>query len=259
MQDRLRLNISPCPNDTFMFEAMVSGRIDCEGLDFNVSFHDIEELNRMAIAEDVDISKISYAILSLIANRYTLLESGSAMGFGNGPLLVARSRNVRLKRVAVPGRHTTANLLMTKLFPNITDKPEFLFSDIADVVLSGECDAGVLIHEGRFAYMEKGLELVADLGLLWEERTGLPLPLGAIVASNRVSSEIISAVERIIGRSIGFAMENPAISREFVRSHARELSDEVIDAHIDMFVNRYSVTLGTEGRAAIEALCSPDT
>jgi 1,4-dihydroxy-6-naphthoate synthase len=242
-----------------MFEAMISGRVDCEGFDLDVSFRDIEELNRAAIVEEADISKISYAILPLLRSRYTLLDSGSAMGLGNGPLLVARDGRAVLKRVAIPGRHTTTNLLMTKLFPNVMDKPEYLFSDIADVVLSSECDAGVLIHEGRLTYRERGLELIADLGLLWEERTGLPLPLGAIVASNRLLPETISAVERIIGRSVRFAMENPLVSRRFVRSHARELSDEVIEAHINMFVNHYSLSLGVEGRAAIKALFSDST
>lgn len=279
MNVKLSLNISPCPNDTFMFDALINGRIDREGYDFDVSFFDIEELNTRVIeasetepvndSNSVQISKISYAILPLIAHRFRLLDSGSALGHGNGPLLVARigmgrecdfdPRNIR--SVAIPGVHTTANLLLHRIFPEITDLRPMLFSDIADAIIRGEVDAGALIHEGRFTYLDRGLELVTDLGHEWERTTGgLPLPLGAIVASQTLPEAIVRDVERLIRRSIEFAMEHPEASREFVKQHAQELSNHVIDSHIALFVNETSLTLTADARRAIRELtgCSPD-
>ena len=180
---RLKLHISPCPNDTFMFDALVNGRIDTGSLRFEVEYHDIEELNRGAGLGRADISKISCAVLPAIAEHYVLLDSGAALGRGNGPLLVRRAGDTRpIRRVAVPGLHTTANALMGKLFPEIEERTPLLFSRIAAAVERGDFDAGVLIHEGRFVYRERELELVADLGQLWEQRTALPLPLGGIAA-----------------------------------------------------------------------------
>ena len=178
---RLKLHISPCPNDTFMFDALVNGRIDTGSLRFEVEYHDIEELNRGAGLGRADISKISCAVLPAIAEHYALLDSGAALGRGNGPLLVRRAGDTRpIRRVAVPGLHTTANALMGKLFPEIEERTPLLFSRIAAAVERGDFDAGVLIHEGRFVYRERELELVADLGQLWEHRTALPLPLSSV-------------------------------------------------------------------------------
>ena len=181
---KLQLHISTCPNDTFMFDAMVHRRIDTEGLEFDLSLADIEQLNAGALQGVPDISKLSYAVVPQLLDRYRVLHSGSALGRGNGPLLVSRHRiypdEVSGIRVAIPGEHTTANRLLATLYPGVTDKRVYLFSDVADAVMSDECDAGVLIHEGRFTYREKGLRLVADLGEEWEKKTGLPLPLGAI-------------------------------------------------------------------------------
>jgi 1,4-dihydroxy-6-naphthoate synthase len=263
---RLKLNISPCPNDTFMFEALVAGRIDTRGFEFDVTFADIEELNDRVMgtgsaAGSPDISKISYAVLPAIHDRYTLLDSGSALGHGNGPVLVCRdSGEFALATnpdwiVAVPGIHTTANLLLQKLFPELTDRRPMLFSEIAPAVARGEVDAGVLIHEGRFTYRDHGLELVADLGVEWDRATGgLPLPLGAIVASRALPSEVVRDVEELIRRSIEYAFAHPAASREFVRSHAREMDEEVIDNHIALFVNENSLRLSYEARLAIRTL-----
>ena len=176
---RLKLHISPCPNDTFMFDALVNGRIDTGSLRFEVEYHDIEELNRGAGLGRADISKISCAVLPAIAEHYVLLDSGAALGRGNGPLLVRRAGDTRpIRRVAVPGLHTTANALMGKLFPEIEERTPLLFSRIAAAVERGDFDAGVLIHEGRFVYRERELELVADLGQLWEHRTALRGVLG---------------------------------------------------------------------------------
>lgn len=182
-----------------MFDALVNGRIDCGELTFEVAYYDIEELNRRAEAGETDVSKISYALLPEIQSRYTLLDSGSALGRGNGPVFVARQGTPpdSIRRVAVPGMHTTANALMSRLYPSITQKKPVLFSEIAPAVARGEYDAGVLIHEGRFVYRKLGLELVADLGELWESRTGLPLPLGAIVARRTLPEELRCEIERL--------------------------------------------------------------
>ena len=253
--NRLKLSISPCPNDTFMFDGIVNGRIDCEGLSFDVEFHDIEVLNAGVLQGAPDVSKISCAVLPAIAERYRLMDSGAALGRGNGPLLVRRKgEQIPLKLIAVPGEHTTANALVARLFPEIEERTPMLFSEIAAAVERGDFDGGVLIHEGRFVYERRNLELVADLGLEWEARTKLPLPLGGIVVKRDLPQEIQQKVERVLRRSIEYAFANPMTSREFVKQHAQELEDDVIDKHIALFVNEYSLSLGEEGRAAITSL-----
>ena len=251
----LRLAISPCPNDTFMFDAIINRRIDLDGLDIEVTYLDIEQLNAAAMVQEYDVTKCSTAILRAVGEHYALLDSGSALGRGNGPLLVRRKgETIPLKRIAVPGEHTTANRLVGRLFPEIEERVPMLFSDIAEAVERGEFDGGVLIHEGRFVYHRRNLELVADLGLEWEARMGLPLPLGSIIASRRLDEETRMRFERLLRRSIEYAFANTMISREFIKEHAQELEDEVIDKHIALFVNDYSLTLGDEGRRAVEAL-----
>lgn len=256
MNSRLRLRISPCPNDTFMFDALLNGRVDTCGLSFEADFGDIEELNRGVLAPGgPDISKISYAVLPAVADRYALLDSGSAIGRGNGQLLVRR-RGDRgpIRRVAVPGELTTADAMLRRFFPEIVDRTPVLFSEIAAAVERGDFDAGVLIHEGRFTYRRHELELVADLGALWERQTGLPLPLGAIVASRALPDEVRRTFDAVLRSSVEHAFAHPESSRAFVREHARELDDEVIDRHIALFVNRYSLSLGEEGRRAVREL-----
>jgi 1,4-dihydroxy-6-naphthoate synthase len=254
---KLKLAISPCPNDTFMFDALVNGRIDTCGLEFETRYADIEDLNRGVVGGGADISKISYAVLPEIADRYRVLDSGSALGRGNGPLLVARE-DVDITqpgvRVAVPGFHTTANLLLRRLHPALADQESLLFSRIARSIAAGNFDAGVLIHEGRFTYQKYDLKLVADLGVEWESATGLPLPLGAIVVSREVPSEVQATFERLLRQSIQYGFDHPAASREYVKSHAQELADDVIDSHIRLFVNDYSLSLGIEGRRAVREL-----
>lgn len=255
----LKLCISPCPNDTFMFDALVNDRIGHEGVVFSTSFLDIEELNRAVQSGEPDISKISYAVWPLIRDRYELLESGSALGRGNGPLLVRRGGDTSpIRRVAVPGLHTTACALMRRLYPEIEDLQPLLFSEIAEAVEHGDYDAGVLIHEGRFVYERRRLELVADLGLKWEAETGLPLPLGAIVIRRSLGPALKQRVEELLRQSIAYAFAHPAYSRPFVKAHARELEDSVIDRHIDLFVNDFSLHLGPEGHRAIDALLRPE-
>ena len=238
-----------------MFDAIVNRRIDLEGFDVEVTYLDIEQLNAAALEHKYDITKCSTAILRAVGDSYVLLDSGSALGRGNGPLLVRRKgETTPLKRIAVPGEHTTANRLVGRLFPEIEERVPMLFSDIAEAVERGEFDGGVLIHEGRFVYHRRNLDLVADLGLEWEARMGLPLPLGSIIASKALDEEIRARFERLLRRSIEYAFANPLASRAFIKEHAQELDDDVIDKHIALFVNDYSLTLGDEGRRAVEAL-----
>lgn len=254
---KLSLHISPCPNDTFAFDAIINHRIDHD-FDFAVEFKDIEELNEGVLAGIPDISKISYSVYPKIADEYLLLDSGSALGRGNGQLLVHRKgENSPIRTVATPGLNTTANALLMRYFPEVEVAP-MLFSTIAEAVERGVTDAGVLIHEGRFVYHRRNLELVADLGKLWEAESGLPLPLGAIVMRRSVAATICKQFEALLADSVRFAFENPQISRQFVKQHAQELEDAVIESHIALFVNEYTVTLGKEGREAVKRLLGVD-
>ena len=251
----IRLAISPCPNDTFMFDAIINKRIDLEGFTFHVEYHDIEQLNQRALSSVADVTKCSTAILKAIDNSYRLLDSGSALGRGNGPLLVRRKGdNTPIRHIAVPGLYTTANALVGRLFPTIAERTPMLFSEIAEAVEFSRFDAGVLIHEGRFVYERRNLELVADLGLEWERQLQLPLPLGSIVCLRELGEDVAQRLERLIRRSIEYAFANPMASRDFIKSHAQELDDDVIDKHIALFVNDFSLSLGDEGRRAVEEL-----
>lgn len=254
----LTLAISPCPNDTYMFDAIVNRRIELCGLKFSTTLCDIEELNAEALNHIADISKISYALYPLIADNYVLLNSGSALGRGCGPLLVSKHKiypeELKSVTIATPGAHTTASMLLKHAFGEGLSTREYLFSDICDVVASQECDAGIVIHEERFTYKDKGLRLVADLGQLWEQSTSMAIPLGAIVARRSLGYKTILKVEQLIKCSIEFADANPTESRPFIKEHARSLSDDTINKHIAMFVNEYSKSLGVEGRQAVAEL-----
>lgn len=251
---KLSLHISPCPNDTFAFDAIINRRI-AHDFDLSVEYHDIEELNEGVLRGEPDISKISYAVYPLVADRYVLLDSGSALGRGNGQLLVRRKGETgAIRRVASPGKNTTANALLLRYFPEVEVVEQMLFSDIAAAVERGDVDAGVLIHEGRFVYERRNLELVADLGKLWESETNLPLPLGAIIAKRELGEELISRFDNLLAESVRYAFDNPMLSRDFVKEHAQELEDEVIEKHISLFVNDYTISLGEEGRRAVVRL-----
>ena len=251
---KLSLHISPCPNDTFAFDALINGRIDHD-FDLAVEYHDIEVLNEGVLRGEPDISKISYAVYPLVAERYALLDSGSALGRGNGQLLVRRKGETgKIRTVASPGLNTTANALLRRYFPEVEEVYQVLFSEIAAAVERGDVDAGVLIHEGRFVYERRNLELVADLGKLWENETNLPLPLGAIIVKRELGEETISKFDKLLADSVRYAFANPLVSRDFVKQHAQELEDDVIDKHISLFVNDYTISLGEEGHRAVEKL-----
>jgi 1,4-dihydroxy-6-naphthoate synthase len=254
----LTLGFSPCPNDTFIFDAMVHGRIDTEGLDFDYFLADVEELNRRALSAAVDITKISYHAYAYAAENYLILDSGSALGHGNGPLLISRRKletsDINGGLIAIPGVYTTANLLFSIAWPGAVNKKECLFSDIPDVLLRDEADAGLLIHETRFTYSAKGLVLISDLGEFWEKLTGLPIPLGAIVINRKVPRETALKVNRIIRRSLEYAYENPAASGGFVTGNAQDMDSTVIGKHIGMFVNEFTLDLGSRGKEAITGM-----
>jgi 1,4-dihydroxy-6-naphthoate synthase len=255
---KLTLGFSPCPNDTFIFEAMVHGRVDTEGLEFDWFLADVEELNQRAIEGRVDITKMSFHAYARAASGYLILDAGSALGRNNGPLVVSHGKmrpdELDDAVIAIPGRYTTANLLFSIFWPGAKHKVEYLFSDIPEAVLSGAADAGLIIHETRFTYKAMGLQLIADTGEKWEELTGLPVPLGAIVVSRNVDGDIAARVNRSIRRSIEYAYANPAKSVEFIRRHARETDPGVTREHIKLYVNSYSLSQGQEGRMAIEKL-----
>jgi len=265
----LTLAFSPCPNDTFIFAALVHGWIDREGIAFDYHLADVEELNLMALSGKVDMVKVSFHAWLSLRNQYELLESGSALGFGNGPLLIARSRiplqlftgnseqskqKMSEIRVALPGEHTTAHLLFSLAFPEVTRKEFMLFSDIETAVISGEVDAGVIIHENRFTYKQKGLVKIMDLGEFWEEKSSSPIPLGGIIARRELGEKTIEKLNRIMRRSVQFAMKNPDDVMDFVTAHAREMDEEVMRKHINLYVNRFTLDLGEDGSRAIQTL-----
>lgn len=253
----MKLHISPCPNDTFTFHAMIHGLVDTEGIAFEPVFDDINALNGAAIQHpgDEDVIKISYAALPETAGSFRLLESGSALGHGNGPLLVSRHKiypdELHDALIGIPGELTTANRLLSIVYPTAERKKVYLFSEIAPAVADGELDAGVLIHEGRFTYAAQGLRLIADLGQKWEELTGLPIPLGGILLNRKYPAETAERLGRVIRRSIEYAQAYPEASAEYVKAHAQELDPEVRQKHISYFVNGYSLSLGEGGRKAV--------
>ncbi len=254
----LTLGFSTCPNDTFIFDAMVNGRIDTEGLRFKLHLADVEELNRLAFAAEIDISKVSYHAFAYLSDAYQLLTSGSALGFGNGPLLISKHKiypdEIKELKIAIPGKYTTANLLLFLAYPQLTQKQEYLFSDIEEVILSGEMDAGVIIHENRFTYRSKGLRKIVDLGELWEQQYGLPIPLGGIIVKRKLPEDIRHKVNRVLRRSVEYALQNPNDSLPFVRQHAQSMDESVMQSHIRLYVNDFSVDLGVKGREAIDTL-----
>ncbi len=254
----LSLGFSPCPNDTFIFDAMLHGKVDTEGLAFEVFMEDVEALNRRAFAGEIAITKLSYHAFAHLTDRYALLDAGSALGNNCGPLLVAQSpmsgTDIESARIAIPGKMTTANFLLSLAYPNARDKHETLFSEIENAVLSGNADAGLIIHENRFTYQQKGLVKLLDLGEYWETTTGLPIPLGGIVVNRDLPLEIQRKINRVLRRSVEYAFAHPADVMPFVRQHAQEMDDAVMRAHIDLYVTDYTVDLGEKGRDAVRQM-----
>jgi 1,4-dihydroxy-6-naphthoate synthase len=256
----LSLGFSPCPNDCFMFDAIVHRRIDLEGLEFSAHLADVEALNKAAFAGEADVTKLSYHAHAYCAGRYILLDAGSALGRHCGPLLIAKRAISREEvaaghlRIAIPGRYTTANFLLGLAFPRARNTTELVFSEIESALLRDEYDAGLIIHENRFTYEAKGLKKIIDLGEFWEGETGAPIPLGGIVIRRSLPADVQQAVNRVLRRSVEYALAHRAASLPYVRAHAQEMSEDVMYKHIDLYVNEYSVDLGAEGRRAVRLL-----
>jgi 1,4-dihydroxy-6-naphthoate synthase len=254
----LTLGFSPCPNDTFIFDAMVHNRIDTEGLNFELVMEDVEALNQRAFKNELHITKLSYHAFAYLVDNYALLSAGSALGNGVGPLLIAKEylpqEVLNQSIVAIPGKYTTANFLFSLAYPDVKQKKEMVFHDIESAVLSRTVAAGVIIHENRFTYHERGLVKMMDLGDFWEQKTGMPIPLGGIVVRRDLPLYIQKKVERVMQRSVAYAFEHPSVSRDFVRAHAQELDETVMQQHIDLYVNNFTRDLGEEGRNAVKTM-----
>ena len=252
---KLTIGFSPCPNDTFIFDALVNKKIYTPGIEWEPVLEDIETLNQWATAGNLDITKISYAALPQALENYVVLNAGSALGVGVGPLLVSKfpysPSVVDTLRIGIPGEHTTANLLFSMAFPNAKNKHFMLFSKVEEAVLNGEVDAGVIIHENRFTYKSKGLRLLLDLGSHWEKQTHSPIPLGGIVIRRSFSYQLQQRVNQLIRQSIEMAFSQyPAISG-YIREHSQAMDESVIRKHIELYVNDYSLDLGVNGEKAI--------
>lgn len=257
---RLTLGFSPCPNDTFIFDALVNGKIDTGELTFDVVLEDVQTLNEWALAGKLAISKISYGVWPLLQDQYSLLESGGALGKGVGPLLISKKPIANLAeidqmRIAVPGINTTAHMLFSMAFPNAQQKQFMVFHEIEQAVLDGKVDAGVIIHENRFTYQEKGLVKLMDLGENWEQALQCPIPLGGIVVRNDVEAMLRQKIDGYIKASVQYAFANYPTLAPYVKQHAQEMSEAVMRQHIDLYVNDFSIGLGADGHKAVNALC----
>ncbi|MFM6924697.1 MAG: 1,4-dihydroxy-6-naphthoate synthase [Ferruginibacter sp.] len=254
----LTLGFSPCPNDTFIFDALVNNKIDTGGLQFDVFLEDVQTLNNWALQGKLDITKLSYGVLPLVLKEYIVLNSGSALGTGVGPLLISNNEqgilNVEGKTIAIPGEHTTAHLLFSLAYPAAKNKIFLRYDEIENFVLEGK-GLGVIIHENRFTYAEKGLQKITDLGDYWERETGKSIPLGGIVIKRSVDAETKLQVDSLIRKSIEYAYAHHYKElTEYVKQHSQEMSESVMRQHIDLYVNNYSINLGETGKDAVQKL-----
>ncbi len=259
---KLTLGFSPCPNDTFIFDALVNSKIDTGHLKFEVILEDVETLNKLALKNTLDISKISYGVLPLLLENYIVLNSGSALGTGVGPILIANeevdNESIKNYTIAIPGEHTTAHMLFNLAFSEATNKIFIRYDEIENFVISekGKKVAGVIIHENRFTYPQKGLIKIIDLGEFWEQKTQSPIPLGGIVAKRNIPLALLKKVDRLIKQSIKYSFANyPAIT-EYVRKHSQEMEEDIMRKHIDLYVNDYSIDLGEPGKKAVRQMLS---
>jgi 1,4-dihydroxy-6-naphthoate synthase len=253
---KLSIGFSPCPNDTFIFDALVNGKIDTEGLEFEPYLEDIQTLNSWAPDGKLDITKLSFPAFFPQGNQYSSLHAGAALGKGVGPLLVAKAaaevQDFEYSRIAIPGEATTANFLLSYAFPLARNKVPMLFSSIEDAVANGEVDMGVIIHENRFTYEQKGLHKICDLGEIWEERENAPIPLACIAIKKALPEDIKQKVERLIRRSVEYSFQNYPQLSTYVAEHAQAMEEDVMRKHIQLYVNEHTIQLGEEGKAAIQ-------
>lgn len=255
---KLTLGFSPCPNDTFIFDAMVNKKIDTYDLDFDVHLADVQTLNENAIQGNTDITKISYGVLPLVLQNYVVLNSGGALGKGVGPLLIANKiiskDEINEKVIAIPGKNTTAHILFSAAFPKSTNKRFLVFSAIETAVLNGTVDAGVIIHENRFTFQQRGLIKIMDLGEYWEHETKSPIPLGGIVMRKSFPKDLQMRVDKLIRKSVEYAFSQYPLITDYVKQHSQEMEESVMRRHIDLYVNDFSLDLGEEGKAAVQKL-----
>ncbi|MEO6454270.1 MAG: 1,4-dihydroxy-6-naphthoate synthase [Ginsengibacter sp.] len=259
---QLTLGFSPCPNDTFIFDALVNNKIDTQGISFNILLEDVETLNRLALDNTLDITKLSFGVWPLVIKDYIILNSGSALGTGVGPLVIAKD-NIALKdidqsAIAIPGENTTAHMLFSLAFPQAKNKIFLRYNEIEDYVLdkSSANTVGVIIHENRFTYADKGLQKIIDLGKFWENKTGLPIPLGGIVGKRHLDKNLLIKIDDLIKQSIQYAFGNYPALADYVKINSMEMEESVMRKHIDLYVNAYSLDLGMNGRNAIQQLLS---
>ncbi len=258
LKHKISLGFSPCPNDTFIFDALVNNKLDTKAIVFDKVVEDVESLNNIAIKGEIDMIKVSYAVYPDIADRYCILTAGSALGYNCGPLIVAASfmddKRLSQSNIAIPGIYTTANLLMTLFYPEALRKTVMLFSDIEEAVAKGVVDAGLIIHESRFTYREKNLLKIADLGEKWENRFNLPLPLGGIVVKRDLGSDKILLINKLMRESVTHAFNNQGDTLAFVKKYAVNIRDEIIFKHINKYVNEATRMLGDKEKAAIKLM-----
>ncbi len=252
----ITLGFSPCPNDTFIFYALAQGRIEIPGIELKTLIRDVEELNSLVVQRNLDVSKISFHTLGYILDSYVLIDIGAALGKRCGPLLVAMSGKdpSNIRRVVVPGIHTTATLLLKIFYPYIEELAVMRYNEIMPTVASGREEAGLIIHEGRFTYPSHGLTALADLGELWEKETGLPIPLGGIVAKRSLDIKVVRAIQEAISKSLIYSQGHFQEAWEYIKEHAQEMEEEVTRKHISLYVNEYTTSLGEEGREAVVRL-----
>ena len=256
---KLTLGFSPCPNDTFIFDALVNKKIDTGDLSFDVVLEDVQTLNKWAMKGKLDTSKISYGVLPLVLKEYLVLNAGGALGKGVGPLLITRQElapgeKINEKTIAIPGENTTAHLLFSLAYPQARQKKFMIFSGIEDAVISNKADLGVIIHENRFTYMQKGLKKVVDLGEYWERTTHCPIPLGGIVIKRTFDTALRKKIDLLIRKSVEYAFSNYPVLTDYVKQHSQEMEEQVMRQHIDLYVNNYSISLGEEGKNAVHKL-----
>lgn len=280
---KLTLGFSPCPNDTFIFDALVNNKIDTQGIEFDVRLEDVQTLNELALQQTLDITKISYGVLPLVLQDYLVLNSGSALGNGVGPLLISGPNQtfpirgglehllhdqeyINDCKIAIPGENTTAHMLFALAFPNAKNKIFLRYDEIEDFVLNGVpqvsrqagggdlegASVGVIIHENRFTYQQKGLKKIIDLGDFWQEKIGSPIPLGGIVAKRKLNSSFLKTVDDLIKQSIEYGFNNYPELTDYIRNHSQEMEEDVMRKHIELYVNNYSISLGSDGKKAIE-------
>lgn len=254
----ITLGISTCPNDTYTFDALIHKKIDTQGIDFKVVMGDVQELNRRAMCRDLQMTKLSYFAYAHVYKTYQILDAGSALGFANGPLFICKKgneKNITSKsKILIPGKETTANLLFSMAYPDYTNKTECLFSEIEPRIMSGEFDAGVIIHENRFTYAERGFSMLRDMGDFWESETHTPIPLGAITIRRDVPDDLKKTINQLLRESIEYANAHPQSSNTFIHEYAQAIEDDVLKKHIALFVNDFSLSLGKQGKTAIETL-----